>query len=119
MSAPEGRGGPDRPRQPEGGAARFAPGSAVRIRDDWPERRGRCHIRTPHYIRGRQGTVVRPLGAFPNPEDLAFGRPAPTRTLYHVLFEQEPLWHEGRPGDTVMVEVFEHWLEPCPAPEDT
>ena len=81
--------------------------------DDWPERRGPCHIRTPHYIRGRAGTVVRPLGAFPNPEDLAFARPAPKRVLYHVLFAQEPIWHEGKPGDTVMVEVFEHWLEPA------
>ena len=91
--------------------ARFTPGAQVRVKDAWPERHGPCHIRTPHYIRGRTGTVVRPLGAFPNPEDLAFGRPAPPRTLYHVLFAQEPIWHEGTPGDTVMVEVFEHWLE--------
>jgi nitrile hydratase len=28
-----------------------------------------------------------------------------------VLFEQPPIWNEGQPGDTVMVEVFEHWLE--------
>ena len=91
---------------------RFAPGATVRVKDDWPERRGPCHIRTPHYIRGRTGTVVRPLGSFANPEDLAFARPAPKRTLYHVLFAQEPIWHEGKPADTVMVEVFEHWLEP-------
>ncbi len=89
----------------------FASGARVRVKDDWPERRGPCHIRTPHYIRGRTGTVVRPLGAFPNPEDLAFARPAPKRVLYHVLFEQPPIWNEGKPGDTVMVEVFEHWLE--------
>ncbi len=97
---------------------RFAPGATVRVKDDWPERRGPCHIRTPHYIRGRTGTVVRPLGAFANPEDLAFARPAPKRTLYHVLFAQEPIWHEGKPADTLMVEVFEHWLEPHPTPEE-
>ena len=89
----------------------FQPGQPVRVKRDFPELRGPCHIRTPHYIRGRKGTVVRPLGAFANPEDLAFARPAPKRNLYHVLFEQEPIWHEGRAGDTVMVEVFEHWLE--------
>jgi hypothetical protein len=92
-------------------APRFAPGAAVRVKDDWPERRGPCHIRTPHFIRGRKGTIVRRLGAFPNPEDLAFARPAPKRNLYHVLFDQQPIWNEGTPGDTLMIEVFEHWLE--------
>ena len=38
-------------------------------------------------------------------------RPAPRRHLYHVLFEQPPIWNEGKAGDTVMVEILEHWLE--------
>ena len=96
-------------------AAAFAPGASVRVRDDWPERRGPCHIRTPHYLRGREGRVERVLGAFPNPEDLAFARPAPRRVLYHVLFAQPPLFGEGHAGDDVLVEVFEHWLEPADA----
>lgn len=91
----------------------FAPGQRVRVKDDWPETRGPCHIRTPHYIRGLQGTVVRPLGAFPNPEDLAFARPAPRRDLYHVRFDQPAIWQQGHGGDEVVVEVFEHWLEPA------
>lgn len=95
----------------------FAPGARVRVRDDWPERRGPCHIRTPHYLRGRVGVVERELGRFPNPEDLAFARPAPERALYHVLFPQPPLFAEGEAGDDVLVEVFEHWLEPADAPE--
>ena len=37
---------------------------------------GPVHIRTPHYVRGVMGEVVRHLGDFPNPEDLAFARPA-------------------------------------------
>jgi hypothetical protein len=96
---------------PETSAPRFAPGARVRVKDDWPETRGPCHIRTPYYVRGRMGQIVRPLGAFPNPEDLAFARPASRRQLYHVLFEQPPIWNEGKAGDTVMVEIFEHWLE--------
>jgi nitrile hydratase len=91
----------------------FAPGTRVRVRDDWPETRGPVHIRTPHYVRGRTGTVTRHLGDFPNPEDLAFARPAPRLPLYHVLFEQPPIWHEGRPGDTILIEIFGHWLEPA------
>jgi len=89
----------------------FSPGQRVRVKDDWPETRGPVHIRTPHYIRGMQGTIVRPLGSFPNPEDLAFARPAPRRDLYHVRFDQPAIWQEGHAGDAVVVEVFEHWLE--------
>jgi len=93
--------------------AAFAPGTAVRVKDDWPESRGPAHIRTPHYLRGERGRVVRRLGAFANPEDLAFGRPAERRSLYHVAFDQPPVWQEGRPGDELLVEIFEHWLEPA------
>ncbi|MDE2008038.1 MAG: nitrile hydratase subunit beta [Rhodospirillales bacterium] len=91
----------------------FAPGAAVRVKNDWPETRGPCHIRTPHYLRGRTGTVQRALGAFPNPEDLAFARPAPVRALYHVRFDQPAVWQQGKPGDELLVEIFEHWLEPA------
>jgi nitrile hydratase len=112
MSGPSHRpGGGDVP-------PRFAPGARVRIRDDWPEERGPCHIRTPHYVRGRTGTVERALGAYPNPEDLAFARPAPRRALYHVRFDQKPLWDEGNPRDSVLIEIYEHWLEPAPEGKD-
>jgi nitrile hydratase subunit beta len=91
----------------------FAAGATVRVKDDWPETRGPVHIRTPHYLRGMQGTVVRQLGTFPNPEDLAFARPAGDRTLYHVAFAQPSVWQEGRSGDELLVELYEHWLEPA------
>jgi len=91
--------------------ARFAPGSRVRVKDARPERVTRLHLRTPHYVRGREGVVTRTLGTFPNPEDLAFARPPTQRILYHVEFEQAPVWNEGQPGDTLLVELFEHWLE--------
>jgi hypothetical protein len=92
-------------------AARFAPGMRVRVRDLWPETRGPCHIRTPHYVRGEIGTVVRHLGNFPNPEDRAFARPAAICPLYHVRFDQTVFWRQGRPGDEVQMEIFGHWLE--------
>jgi nitrile hydratase subunit beta len=103
----------------------FGPGARVRVRDDWPETRGPVHIRTPHYLRGAHGTVVRALGAFRNPEDLAFARPAPPRALYHVRFDPASIWHDERPsndhandsgnapGDDLLVEIFEQWLEPA------
>ena len=89
----------------------IASGTPVRVRDDWPETRGPCHVRTPHYLRGRPGTVVRHLGDFPNPEDLAFERPAPRLPLYHVRFAQAAIWGEG--DDELLVELFEPWLEPA------
>ena len=89
----------------------LAGGTRVRVRDDWPETRGPCHIRTPHYLRGRTGRVVRHLGDFPNPEDLAFARPAARRPLYHVRFDQRALWPEAISGDEVVVEIFGSWLE--------
>ena len=90
---------------------RFAPGTRVRVGARYPETLVPCHIRTPHYLRGREGVVERPLGAFPNPEDLAFARPAARVPLYHVRFDQPALWGEGAPGDTLLVELYEHWLE--------
>lgn len=90
------------------------PGVTVRVRDDWPETRGPCHIRTPHYLRGASGTVVGHLGDFPNPEDLAFARPAKMLSLYHVRFDQPSIWQQGRAGDEVLAEIFESWLEPSP-----
>lgn len=87
----------------------LAPGTKVRVRDDWPETRGPCHIRTPHYLRGASGIVERHLGDFPNPEDLAFGRTAEKKPLYHVRFTAP--WRESRPTDDLVVEIFAHWLE--------
>ena len=90
----------------------FPSGVPVRVRNDWPEARGPCHIRTPHYLRGRTGVVDRFLGAYPNPEDLAFGRAVASVPLYHVRFDQPSIWNAGRPGDEVLAEIYEGWLEP-------
>jgi nitrile hydratase len=89
----------------------FPPGAAVRVRDDWPEAHGPVHIRTPHYLRGRPGTVVRHLGRFPNPEDLAFARPAAPLDLYHVAFDAHALWPDG--NGEIIVEIYEPWLLPA------
>jgi nitrile hydratase subunit beta len=89
----------------------FSGGDAVIVKDDWPESRGPAHIRTPHYLRGHKGRVVRYLGDYPNPEDLAFARPAAKRPLYHVAFPMSEVWPEATGTDDVIVEVYEHWLE--------
>ncbi|MHB1302185.1 MAG: SH3-like domain-containing protein [Acidiphilium sp.] len=93
--------------------SRFAPGDLVRVRDAWPERDGPVHIRTPHYVRGREGRIRAHLGRFANPEDLAFARPAALLDLYHVAFARDAIWpraaSEG--GAEILVELYEPWLE--------
>lgn len=94
-------------------AATLAPGTPVRVRDDWPETRGPCHIRTPHYLRGKPGRVVRHLGDFPNPEALAFARPAERLALYHVAFAPREIWPDSA-ADELLVEIYGTWLDATP-----
>ncbi len=94
--------------------ARFQVGDPVLVTPRHPA--GRCHIRTPFYIRGKIGRIERICGAFRNPEDLAFGKYETIRIpLYRVRFDQVEVWDDyaGNPDDTIEVEIFEHWLEPA------
>jgi hypothetical protein len=94
--------------------SRFRAGDAVTVRTAYPP----GHIRTPYYIRGKQGVIERICGEFANPEELAFGRDGlPRRPLYRVRFRQRHVWPDygGAPADTVDIEIFEHWLEPATA----
>jgi nitrile hydratase len=64
---------------------RFAPGDRVTVVYTHPP----GHRRIPSYIRGKSGLVERYCGAFPNPEELAYGFDGlPARHLYRVRFQQ-------------------------------
>jgi len=93
----------------------YARGERIRVRKvDAPG-----HIRTPHYIRGKIGVIERCVGFFKNPEELAYGRSGePLRALYRVRFLQSHVWddYRGGPGDTLDIDLYEHWLEPVTAP---
>ncbi|HET6468803.1 MAG TPA: SH3-like domain-containing protein [Geminicoccaceae bacterium] len=92
-------------------SARFAPGDAVCVKALFPP----GHVRTPAFARGRRGVVARLLGAFENPEALAYGRRGlPPVPLYRVRFRQAELWpdYAGPAEDTLVADIFEHWLEP-------
>ena len=52
-------------------------------------------------------------GAFANPEDLAFARPAAELAVRQAAFEQLAVWQEGSAGDELLVEIYEPWLEPA------
>jgi len=90
---------------------KFSPGQPVSVvKVDPPG-----HIRTPHYIRGKRGSIERFVGVFKNPEELAYGRSGqPMRELYRVRFTQAEVWpdYRGSSLDTLDVDLYEHWLQP-------
>ncbi len=89
--------------------ADYQPGDRVVVRDlGLP-----CHYRIPVFVRGLTGIVEQYCGAHPNPEAIAYGdRNAPNLDLYRVRFKQTDVWpdYDGNPGDTLFVEIYEHWL---------
>lgn len=92
--------------------ARYQPGDAVRVREAYPP----GHVRTPYFIRGQDGIVDEALGRFPNPEELAYGRDGkPEMVLYRVSFRQTDVWpdYNGADNDTMVIDIYEHWLEPA------
>lgn len=96
----------------DAGEARFKPGDRVQVRMAVPA----GHCRTPTYIRGKRGTVEALHGVFRDPESLAYGRDGlPKQPLYLVSFAQTQVWpdYAGRPRDRVLVDLYEHWLEPA------
>ncbi len=93
--------------------ARFRPGDRVGVRVAFPP----GHVRTPYYIRGKAGVVERLCGVLSNPEELAYARPGlPQQPVYRLRFRQSDVWPDygGRRGDTVDIEIFQHWPEPAP-----
>jgi nitrile hydratase len=88
----------------------FAAGDAVRVQD----RPVIGHCRAPWFLRGRPGIIEMVVGSFRNPEQLAYHKPGlPEKYLYRVRFDQGDLWeaYQGRPGDAVLADIFENWLE--------
>jgi nitrile hydratase subunit beta len=93
-------------------AAKFKPGDKVRIRVGSPP----GHVRTPAYIQGKTGVVEALHGAFPNPESLAYGGDGlPKQFLYLVRFDQTHVWQQypATFQDKLLIDIYEHWLEPA------
>lgn len=90
----------------------LAPGTRVRVRDDYPP----GHVRTPVYMRGHVGTITHCFGAFGDPEVLAYGLRGPNRRVYKVRFAARELWpdYAGPVHDTIDADLAEHWLETWP-----
>lgn len=90
--------------------AGFREGQNVRITEKFPI----GHYRTPTYVRGKQGTIVKILGRYINPEKEAFGKNAGDKIWYYMVsFLQKELWadYKGQDTDVLDIEIFENWLE--------
>ncbi len=77
--------------------------------------RKKGHVRIPHYVRGKRGKIVQYCGSYLNPEELAIGKSGGCAIdLYRVSFTQRLLWpRDNLPEqDTLVIEIYDHWLEP-------
>jgi nitrile hydratase subunit beta len=77
---------------------RFREGDPVRVLEDVPD----GNPRTPHYLRGHTGTVVRRHGVVVNPLD----HREPYPPLYSVVFQLAD-------GDEVLADLHDEWLTPA------
>lgn len=91
---------------------RFVAGDRVRVSNAFPP----GHVRTPTFVRGKTGVVVRHFGAFANPSLLAYGMSGiPKLDLYQVVFDMDEVWSgDGKYSskDTVTADLYDNWLEP-------
>ena len=95
-------------------SVQYRPGDRVTVRVDSPA----GHFRTPAYIQGHTGRVAALCGVFPNPESLAHGGDGrPAQPLYRVEFAQAQVWpaYRGPAADKILVDIYQHWLEPASA----
>jgi nitrile hydratase len=90
---------------------RFKAGDRVTVK--FEDRPG--HLRTPWYVRGKRGWIERVYGDFLNPELLAFGKDGlPRKTLYLVAFDYAEVFEKTSGAqDKVLVDIYDHWLEPA------
>ena len=90
----------------------FRPGETVRVLSTSVE----THHRTPAYVKGKTGLIRALSGSFRDPETSAYGESGlRKRALYLVEFGMRDLWGEaygGSSADTLVVDIYEQWLEP-------
>lgn len=74
------------------------------------------HVRTPFYLRGKTGVVVRSHGEFLDAEKLAVGLPGlPATVIYQVAFDFQEVWTgtENPVGSTIILaDLQDNWLDP-------
>jgi len=95
----------------DGETPAFKEGDAVKVMTREPI----GHYRVPLYLRGKSGVVagvIHPMAV--DNEEEAYGRNAGSKGYYYrVAFPLGQVWpgYVGGPTDTLLIEVFQTWLE--------
>lgn len=89
--------------------APFEVGDRVKVRDEFVA----GHIRMPAYVRGKEGTVLhRTSVKWPFPDTIGHGdKSAQLQSTYHVEFKVQDLWGDAADDGTVVVDLFEGYLD--------
>ena len=69
------------------------------------------HTRLPGYVKGKIGTVELINDAWVFPDTHAHGRGEQPTWVYAVRFESTTLWPQDHGSHTVIVDLFEPYLE--------
>jgi hypothetical protein len=72
------------------------------------------HTRLPRYARGRSGIVHANRGVFGFADSNARGDGACPQHLYTVAFAGEELWGKNGRKDTVLLDLWDNYLDPAP-----
>jgi nitrile hydratase len=94
------------PRYTSSALPRYQTGDRVRAVNRHPV----AHTRSPRYVRGRRGVIVRHCAVEPLPE-LAAEQICEPQHVYCVRFEAAELWGTTT-RDAVYLELWEQYLEP-------
>lgn len=89
--------------------ARFGAGALVKVRDIHPA----GHTRVPRYVRGKGGTVLHVAPKFSFPDGAAHALAPRAEHTYHVAFNARDLWPEAEAADSVVVDLWDSYLEPA------
>jgi nitrile hydratase beta subunit len=90
---------------------RFAAGERVRAKTVRVEP-GVTHTSLPAYVQGREGAVELVHRPEPLGDAIVAGEGVKPEFVYAVRFRGSDLWPDGDPWSTVLVDLFESYLEP-------
>jgi nitrile hydratase subunit beta len=99
---------PGKGRSARPASTTFSVGDTVAVRNEIVP----GHIRVPRYARGKTGTIVhRTRVKWPLPDAAGHGMPAEAQYTYHVEFTAQELWGPSAEEGTVVVDLWEEYLE--------
>jgi len=90
---------------------KFAVGDAVQVRSESPAALEGGHTRLPGYVAGKPGTVRLINDAWVFPDTHAHGQGESPAWVYAVAFLAGDLWPNDNATHTVVVDLFEPYLE--------